>query len=279
MVVHCRAEVKWQRRYADALVRGLEATGTEAFQTGLDEPTTAEASILLGPNYWQRTHQVLHDARRPLLYVNRAYWGDPDCVALTWGGFNGRGVWTTTEPGPQRWRQTGPFTAVWPPKPVDRRAGYAVLFGQVARHTRAFNTLDEWYRMAAAHVARRYPRLELRFRPHPAGGAGTGLRDATGPLAHVLADCVLAVTLNSTVAVDALLAGVETWADSSGSPAFGVAGTSWGADTRWEARQQWLHRLAWAQWSYDEIRAGACWSHLWSVPPVYRAPYERPPPV
>jgi hypothetical protein len=69
-----------------------------------------------------------------------------------------------------------------------------------------------------------------------------------GGLSDALAGAELVVTYNSNTAVDALLAGKLIHAEDEGSMAWG-----------WKDRAEWAARLAWRQFSMDEIRSGFAW--------------------
>jgi hypothetical protein len=68
------------------------------------------------------------------------------------------------------------------------------------------------------------------------------------------------VTLNSSVAVDAILAGVPTVTMDVGAMTWDVT-SHHPAEVTKPPRLPWLHWLAWTQWSHDEIREGK-WAHL-----------------
>jgi hypothetical protein len=66
------------------------------------------------------------------------------------------------------------------------------------------------------------------------------------------------VTLNSSVAVATVLAGIPTATLDEGAMAWEV--TSHTPDTiATPDRTEWLHWLAWTQWTHDEIREGLPW--------------------
>lgn len=67
-----------------------------------------------------------------------------------------------------------------------------------------------------------------------------------------------AVTLNSSVAVSTVLAGIPTVTMDEGAMAWDVTSHDPGVIVTPD-RTEWLHWLAWTQWSYDEIREGVPW--------------------
>jgi len=94
-----------------------------------------------------------------------------------------------------------------------------------------------------------------RFRPHPdSPDVEVAAERATGPLADVLAGASAVYTLCSTAGLDAILAGVPAiaampdracWGSLSGPKLPSVA-----------ARRALCHRLAYGQWTLDEMRSG-----------------------
>ena len=113
-------------------------------------------------------------------------------------------------------------------------------------------------------------------RPHPGAGAsnpklmealkgmGVMIEDASRPLGTSLEDAWAVVTCCSGAAIDALMAGVPAIASSSASFAWDVTDHNLEqvvAPTEFP-REQWLDRLAAAQWSRAEIDSGAIWPPL-----------------
>lgn len=77
-VVHANPSIEWQRRYGAAVVDGLKRCGHGARLTGT--PTDAdELVVVLGPHWAFQFH-----AHRRCIYIDRAYWGDPDAVSIHW---------------------------------------------------------------------------------------------------------------------------------------------------------------------------------------------------
>jgi len=113
---------------------------------------------------------------------------------------------------------------------------------------------------------------EVHYRPHPMAMA-LGLQPIpyvrtrlsnTENLAAALADARVAVTFNSTAAVEAILAGVAVDCHRDAHYAL-VADYGWGAESESEGHayvsiqdvHEYLCRLAYAQWTIPEIQNGA----------------------
>jgi hypothetical protein len=84
------------------------------------------------------------------------------------------------------------------------------------------------------------------------------------PMATSLRKCWLLVAYSSSSTIDALIHGVPAIALSPANMAWPVTDHSLSAlehPTLFE-REQWLHDLAYAQWSADEMQNGTVWRHL-----------------
>jgi len=78
VVIHCNRNLEYQERYAEALRSGFSRHGINAF-ISYKPDTAADTHVCMGPWFayqkW-RYHKTL--------YIDRAYWGDPDCVSVHW---------------------------------------------------------------------------------------------------------------------------------------------------------------------------------------------------
>jgi hypothetical protein len=152
-------------------------------------------------------------------------------------------------------------------RPWRHRDGYALIVGQVPgdMSLRAVGgRLDGWY--AATAEALNAAGLDARFRPHPMAARRLPVRSVpgaptvAGSLEAALGGAAVVVTFNSNAAVDAALAGVPAVACDPGSMAWPVTSHSIGDALIRPNRGAWAARLAWCQWSMDEMRRGDCWA-------------------
>ena len=97
--------------------------------------------------------------------------------------------------------------------------------------------MTEWY--ASHHEA-------THFRPHPA----MPVNPTYLPMTHDWDDVKQVITLNSSVAVDAILLGVPTVCEDEGAMA-------WPGFKNGEDRLPWLHWLAHTQHHHEEIQDGS----------------------
>lgn len=227
-VIHCEPQIAWQSRRAAFFAEGFRNAGIPCEVTSSRERREG-FPVLLGTTCWKGI-----ETTGEFLLVDRCSFGDTNkFVSLVWNGHGRRGDHRVPENfSADRWEQYGVPLKPW------QTGSRTVLCGQVDTWSPLFQRPEDWYATVKA----------THFRPHPAGYA-----DAPYPIVRDFKDCGLAVTLNSSVGVQALLDGVPTVAMDEGSMAWGVT----------SQRIEWCHWLAWTQWSDDEIRKGELWASRW----------------
>ena len=240
MIVRLRADGH-QRAHHDALMAGLRALGVS--DLGDDVAVT----------WGWRTGKQWRAAGYRVLVLERGYIGDRlgKYSSLAWNGLNGRGTFPEyPDDGGERFRACG-FNLG-----AKRNGGeYTLIIGQVATDAAVSGVnIREWYAQAIEIAEAEYG-LPVLFRPHP-DDVSRGLARHNATLADDLSGAAHVVTYSSNAAVDALLAGIDTVAVDAGSMAYGVAGTAIGAAANFDAREEWAYRLAWKQWTLDEIASG-----------------------
>lgn len=201
--------------------------------------------------------QQLH-AGGEVCILERGYAGDRFAWASVsfGGGLNGRARFVVPPShGPERWeRHFGHLMRPW----CKPNGTIAVIMGQVPGDQSIKHVnIGNWYRTAAA--ALRAEGWQPRFRSHP-GNRGVqdfaGLQTWKGSLEDTLAVASLVVTFNSNSGVDAVLAGVPTVAMDEGSMVRDVAAHDIGVVT--PDRSAWAARLAYCQWTREEMVDGSC---------------------
>ena len=230
-VIHCEPRIEWQARRLPAMVAGLEALGVP-YRVTSDRSRQDGLPILFGTSCWRAV-----EATGPYLLVDRCSFGDTnDWVSLVRDGHGRRGDHRVSEGvSGDRWEQIGVPVLPW------QTGERVVLCGQTEPYSPHWRRVEDWYATKQGMT---------HFRKHPAGLNPTGL-----PETRSWEDVGLAITLNSSVAVDALLNGVPTRVEDEGS----MAWPGFGPD---HDRLPWLHWLAWTQWSWTEIAEGTPWAHL-----------------
>lgn len=172
-------------------------------------------------------------------------------VSAGWNGMHGRADCSHPEhPPSDRWNALGIEVQPW------RDIGEYVLIcdqhpGDIAAPP------EGWWQPVAEQFRER-----VIYRPHPIV-ANEDMRS----LAEALEDAKYCVTWSSTAAVEAVIAGVPTWALDEGSIAYGVcrneiAMYDAGEDAYRPDRTEWLHRLAYRQWRHSELESGEAWEYL-----------------
>lgn len=236
ITIHAEPNIDWHIRGAARFLEGLYAIGLEA-RVSSSRVRESEIAILLGTTCWRN---IETDGR--YLLVDRASWGDPEYVSLVWDGHGRRGNHMVPMDLGNRWGRIGCEVQPW------RDGQKIVLCGQTETWSPHYRSLTDWYDQVDA----------THFRGHPAGDNPTGL-----PRWQTWDDVGLAVTLNSSVAVDAVMAGIPTVTMDGAAMAWDV--TAHTQEIIKPDRRPWLEWLAWTQWHWDEIREGEPIKHLFEA--------------
>jgi hypothetical protein len=237
-VVHSESRIGWHGPFAQKLAEGLKAIGINHRITNERRRLDEGFPILLGTSLWRQI-EVTGD----FLLVDRCSFGDTNqWVSLVWNGHGRRGDHRIpAQVSGARWEKMGVVLHPW--KQCGSRL---VLCGQTETYSPRYSSLSEWYTEVQA----------THFRPHPNGDLLPGL-----PVVRDFNDCKLAITLNSSVGVEAVISGIPTITMDEGAMAWDVTGHTI-KDIRMPDRLPWCHALAWTQWSHDEIREGKPIAHL-----------------
>lgn len=240
VVIHANDAIGWHRECAPKVARGLRELGVDYRITSERERTDDGLAILLGTTLFGAVENG------PYLLVDRCSFGNTDrWVSLVRDGHGRRGDHRVPPGAPAsrwEWVEEWAGVSVLPWRSGTRR----LLCGQYHTWSPSFASPDEWYRTVSA----------THFRRHPAGDNPTGL-----PETSRFDDVAVAITLNSSIGVQAVLAGVPTVTMDEGAMAWDVTGHSPDEIVK-PARLPWLHWLAWTQWSWNEISEGTPWAHL-----------------
>lgn len=158
------------------------------------------------------------------------------------------------------------------------------------------NVLREYQRIIKE--ARRFSPVPLAVKHHPikplcihatARRLFQGIQEIPHdmPIAKVFANAYAVVTINSNSGVEALLAGVPVLNTDEGAMSWEVAIQNKFIClcnirknlTQFD-RHSWAVKLAYCQWSQDEIASGEAWNHLkWKYEKSYCSRASNPPPV
>lgn len=241
-----------QNEHAQAMQVGLRAHGIDAKVTHRAEPGSQETVICWG---W-RVGQVHRAAGADVLVMERGYLGDRFAwTSLGWNGLNNYAT-VPLAPNDGGLRFNAHFGQLL--KPWNPEGDYVLICGQVpGDQSLKGQDLKPWYAAQAAYY--RAAGHEVRFRPHPLAARRErpavvpGAPTLEGSLEDALAGARLVVSYNSNAGVDALLAGKPAHVEDPGSMAW---------DATVPDRMPWLAKLAWRQFTLDEIRSGFAWEHV-----------------
>lgn len=238
VTIHCEPAIAWQPAFAAKLSEGLTALGIEHGITA-SRARESDIAILLGTTCWRQI-----EGQGDFLLIDRcSFHNTNEWVSLVWNGHGRRGFHATQDDGGRRWRQISCGVKPW----SFARQGKIILCGQIGpTNSDQYPMLENWYRgIKATH-----------FRRHPCGANPTMLPEAT-----TWDDVRRVITLNSSVGVETVMAGIPTVTMDAGAMAWDVTSHDPAVGIRCN-RDDWLHWLAWTQWHHDEIRAGLPIRHI-----------------
>lgn len=234
-----------QQTHATAMAAGLARHGIRSVVTHRAPQTGPGDTVIC----WGWRHGQEHFNRGArVLVMERGYIGDRfNWTSLAWDGLNNRGQMPVVDDSGERFRRYFSHTMhSWNPK-----GAYTLICGQVPGDmSLQGRDLHRWYEQQAEHFDSVY------FRPHPlahrreAPRPVRGAPELQGPLDEALAGASLVITWNSNAGVDAILAGKPTHVEDCGGMAYGIDETT---------REKWAHRLAWRQFTLEEITSGLAW--------------------
>lgn len=268
IAIFVNSSLQHQRTAASALLAGFVKSGDAAAivenDVGVPPLENIDAVVLWG---WRRG-PVFRARGLPVLVAERGYLGDREkWISLSWNGLDGRGLGPARD-DPARFRENfGHLLHPWRRRSVK---GWAVVMGQRELDA-AVKGVDflAWAGLTLSTL--RSAGWDARYRPHP-GEREPRIPEGAqlapkGELVDVFRGASVVVTFNSNSAVDAVLAGVPTVAVDEGSMAFPVASHSVSVPPITPDRAEWAARLAWRQWTLEELESGEAWRAMKEVWP------------
>lgn len=260
VAIHQRYHPRGQQAAMD-LAAGCRRHGVEVAVV----PDRAPVRDVDAACIWSAQPDVMRAYRQrrvPVLVAEAGYVGSRDrWTSLGWNGLNGEAEFVNASVSADRWQRYHADT-MQPWRPL--RDGYALVVGQVqGDHATAGVDISQW---AADLCERLHAWTEVRFRPHPKrpGVMPDGVSLAPDEFATCLAEAAVVVTYTSTVGVSSVLAGLPTMAAGRISMAYPVSAHCledlWTMDE--PDRETWAARLAYTQWTREEIASGEAWDHL-----------------
>lgn len=231
----------------EAFTAGLKAAGFEVRENTCG--TACPGDVLL---IWNRYGHLEQTADRfeaqggRVLVAENSYLGmnrgDRRLYALAWHAHNGRGQWFPG--GPERFASLGiNLQTMRPDQPA---AGEFVLVAPNRPFGMAGGVMPaDWADRVAQRLRSQGERVMVRNHP--------GNTEAAVPLERDLDGASRVEIWSSSVGVSALVSGIPV-----------VCHAPWWICKDWEliGRQAALERLAWAQWTVEEISDGTAFRHL-----------------
>jgi len=276
VIIHAN-NVEWQQEYLPRFTKGFaEGHGIRVIHKQEDTPDFTlspsgrklyirNTHVIFANNSWKLTHTVCNKHDFPLLTVGRCLFGDRhDMVALGWDGFNGAANFMLEDEMPDdRWQKHGWELTTDVLNQVNGDPdGYVLVCGE-------YRETGKWL----SGLREELDGEDVRFRSHPfksdtVRGWQNAPHAGQDDIASLFPDCKAVITYDSIAGCDAALAGVPTICYGENAMARPVAYRSW---TEFESDknpvrridvQNWANRLAYCQWSHDEISNGEFWDHL-----------------
>lgn len=207
--------------------------------------------------------RVQYAKRKRLVAFDLAYWdrkGPQRKYRVAIGGFHSPGrIWKGDSPGPSRWSQSGMAIA-------DRggsQDGPILLVGNSPKSTAV--GASGWASAKSRELRKAFHTRKIWYRPKPGRPQEYGvLCDAVStqePIDLVLAKVSMVVCRHSNVAVDACRLGVPVVCEDGAAAA--IYPRHWAGDQPDLAkRTEFLHRLAWWQWTPAECETELFWDWI-----------------
>lgn len=235
--------------HADMMHVGLARVGVT-----ITDADSADFLVTWG----ERSRRKLTRYGKPILVMERAYLGDRfDWMSIGWDGLNGNANFCNEDVPDDRWRR------LWRDQmqPITRGDG-ALIIGQVNGDA-SLGGIDceKWARDVRRGLGSMG--IDSTYRPHPQSASRRPPTAADhASLAEQMAACDFVVTYSSNAGVLAAMAGKRVTAESDVSMIWDIAGHGWQDDKMLLDRDDWGRKLAYCQWTPEEVKRGDFWDTL-----------------
>lgn len=238
--------------WCNSFARGLRQHGIRPVMTTPGNEKPCDVAV-----FWSHKFTAAMDAAEQYICLENGYLGE-NRASAGWNGLNGRADFCNENVGSDRGDEYRHLLQPY------HDGHYILVMGQ-CRGDSALGGIDlaGWVTDVVAELYEDEENaLPVYLRPHPkdASFRVEGVDVLNSDLVTALEGAHWVITYNSSSGVDALLAGCAVSAFDPGSMVWDVAGK--GLEFRRTRRGRWLDRLAYCQWSMDEMASGATWEHL-----------------
>jgi hypothetical protein len=250
-----------QRSHALMVAKGAKKHGVKVEISG-GGGSRAKNVVCWG---WRRGKQ-LRKRGYNVLVMERGYLGDRfQWTSLGWNGLNGRANFNLPfSVDGQRWKKLFEPTA----KPWKDSGDYILIMGQVPGDMSLDGAMiNTWYMQAFQTLKERFD-CPVYLRPHPVAITRKlwrkvhGIPEKNGDLNRALSEAKAVVTYNSNSGTDAVMAGVPVIMQDLGGMAWPVSAQGLEAEIITPDRTFWGSRLAWCQWTDEELENGFAWDFV-----------------
>lgn len=200
----------------------------------------------------------LYDDGKTVLVMERSYIGDRfHYISLGFNGLNGHAIFPKyKDDGGKRFREIGGKIKTW-----KKTGQYILILGQVQNDASLQGKdISKWYRDIAKQASEAHG-LPVYFRPHPEAArrrgylSVNGMENIGGDLQSCLDGALFTIAFNSNSCLDSIMSGIPCYAGDKGTMAYDLCMK----DIRniiYPEREDVLHRIAWTQWTPQEIASG-----------------------
>jgi hypothetical protein len=242
---------------SDAFIKGLQRHGykvvrTEPHAANIDETDLLVIWNLYGSGLAQSEIFKRKGAR--VLVCENGYIGkdsqDRQYYAIALNGHNGSGQWFVG--GPERWEKLNIEIKPW----RKNENGHLLVCAQRGIGSPSMASPPDWHNKIALELRHKTGR-QIKIRNHPAFKT-----NPPGPLEKDFENCYAVVIWSSTTGVKALIEGIPVIYTAptciiAGAAVKGIDGHDYIRD-----RLPALQKMAWAQWSIEEIEMGLPFDYL-----------------
>jgi len=258
----------------EAFATGLEKTQTPFFRASLNDGwKQCDVCVTFGVNKNATTRgqlvgKVLQAHRRSggrSLIIERGFLHREHYFMVGWDGLNGRADYANANSPGDRWAELNIEVRPW------RTSGeHIVLSGQVPWDASVQHTDHIRWCQDTAKTLERLTQRPVVFRPHPCQPSAIDMSSTqvrysrAQTLQEDLQNAWALITFNSNSGVEGAIQGCPVFAFDPGSMASDIANRLLKhiEQPQMPDRTQWLHNLAYTQWTTAEMEQGLAWSHI-----------------